>query len=1121
MAFTNSMVQAQERNRLQQQMNRSGNPVAAQEKRDLASQQATKYVVGIYQSQTPTTIVDANGRRTVVNQNDVMRQQADYFTGRTQSPPNPRTYGNWENQVQQQEQERQNNSLSRNVPEWKPSLLDFAMTKTPSIQPKSWNVLPGHYGEDLSTGYSGYGIPQPTMQEMADYQKALNISKQLRGSDKNEVFKKLQEGKDMVFHYPTVNMDFVNRGVSGGGGFDQRGILLDGIKFNPGYFAYDRISPVEKFWVREVPPRVATHISESAIKPLFSGIKKVVKNSYDPKSYGYVKGADEMGIYVKPDVGFNRHAQEFVKDPDVQLATFTILAPLGSAFFPMIEAGLVGYGVFQTKQAYDIYKKNPSVETGTDVLLSGGLTAVGAVDMGVRYNPIKFKGETFKIGSRKIKAYGVETLGNYGKSKGYNLFNIEEGKIKLGTPEVSVKNVPEFAPEGSLATTTLLENLPKKRNYLQTLNEFKDPLGDLPNEIAQANKAQLSGNKQREFKLVLQQERSTYNVKSKFVIDKISRDIKTLHPDQVSKVLDFGKEENALFYGHFGARQQMAPKMDLLPEQYALQLHGQGKLNFVPRADIGKLGFMGVQYTDVETGKPSIAIDKNIKIGSEDYSTTLSHELIHFKQPNWFKEAGHVLPYDYQPHEILAYAGESPTKTFKAKVPVTRITSDIDLFADIPKAEAKIKINKLVAELNKVEGGSKVRLSAGSPTLIESQDIKGNWHHAVDIHLAEGADSYGVPEQKLGFKVGNKKAVVIEGANFMPLSEQGLRKAGSVFTLRDNNLMPAPHRVKDIGDYFVTQQALSASKILGKKQAGLRLQSIKKFFPKEYVKDGDIFVRLEGATKGTQGEQFLKMSGFDIHARKGNTKDETYNVVNDLSQSAKKNYLNNYYEISKGDSPSPSIVKASPSVVIVSPSPSRNVIPSRSPSVFKKENSPSLTIFPPKSPSPAPRLVSSPSPSITRSPPIISPPPKSPSPSPQIIINLKTLEKTKPLISPKISASSFGSSGSGGFFVILREKGREVRGNLNSMTRMQAELFGRDVTKQSLAASFKVVRGNPSNLPVSQRIKWASGAWVNPFNFKPGKSAKTKGFNVELPKYRIGGQGAKVELKQARRGWLA
>lgn len=137
--------------------------------------------------------------------------------------------------------------------------------------------------------------------------------------------------------------------------------------------------------------------------------------------------------------------------------------------------------------------------------------------------------------------------------------------------------------------------------------------------------------------------------------------------------------------------------------------------------------------------------------------------------------------------------------------------------------------------------------------------------------------------------------------------------------------------------------------------------------------------------------------------------------------------------------------------------------------------------------------------------------------SPPKLTNFET-PKLPPVETPKLHTHGWTKpqQAAGKFFVVFREFGREVKATARPMTLRQAEMFGRDITKQSLTASYKVVPTYMANLPQATRVKWAAGEWVSPFRFTEGKTKATKGFKVEIPKFRIGGLGAKVELKESR-----
>ena len=169
---------------------------------------------------------------------------------------------------------------------------------------------------------------------------------------------------------------------------------------------------------------------------------------------------------------------------------------------------------------------------------------------------------------------------------------------------------------------------------------------------------------------------------------------------------------------------------------------------------------------------------------------------------------------------------------------------------------------------------------------------------------------------------------------------------------------------------------------------------------------------------------------------------------------------------------------------------------------------PSLSRIPSSSkPKPSSKIKIPPS-SISRVPPSLGP-------SPPIF----EIPKFPPEISKiKLQISPSKIEGAGrGFFVVMREFGKEVKITAKPMTRTQAELMGRDIAKQSLSASYKVVPQYLAPLPQAKRVRWAAGEWVSPFRFEEGKSIALKGFKVEKLGKRIGGLGAKVELKESKK----
>jgi len=249
-------------------------------------------------------------------------------------------------------------------------------------------------------------------------------------------------------------------------------------------------------------------------------------------------------------------------------------------------------------------------------------------------------------------------------------------------------------------------------------------------------------------------------------------------------------------------------------------------------------------------------------------------------------------------------------------------------------------------------------------------------------------------------------------------------------------------------------------------------------------------------------------------------------VMGRLSVSAQKNYNKNYSEIISSKQPSSNIPKSdillSSPISSKYPAPESKIVPSAGSSNYKGSyvmKLPSSGRIPSKSSgSKVSVSKSSPGPSSPSSSPLSSStsPKASSSLSSVILSKIPPSEIIRPL-RPSLKSVSSPENRSSGFFVVFREHGREVKANSSPMSYEKALAFGRDVTKQSITASFKVVHENPANLQFSRRVIYATGAGVNPFNFRQGMGAKTKGFFVEKPKYRIGGRGAKIELKQSRK----
>jgi hypothetical protein len=199
--------------------------------------------------------------------------------------------------------------------------------------------------------------------------------------------------------------------------------------------------------------------------------------------------------------------------------------------------------------------------------------------------------------------------------------------------------------------------------------------------------------------------------------------------------------------------------------------------------------------------------------------------------------------------EILNFARKEKAQVYgsfaaRQQMPkeLSRLPADIDVQLKVGSEAAALKAKQLTTKLQKM--GEPVRISKQTPTLIEVK-TKTGWHHAVDIHSIDQALSDASPslagEKAYGLQLG-QKSIKIEGVETMRLSEQGVRKMASISTARPDKLTktisfaPEPHRIKDIGDWFTTQEVLLKSKPLPQTSALAKLQQAKSFFPKDVFK---------------------------------------------------------------------------------------------------------------------------------------------------------------------------------------------------------------------------------------------------------------------------------------------
>jgi len=321
---------------------------------------------------------------------------------------------------------------------------------------------------------------------------------------------------------------------------------------------------------------------------------------------------------------------------------------------------------------------------------------------------------------------------------------------------------------------------------------------------------------------------------------------------------------------------------------------------------------------------------------------------------------------------------------------------DTDLQLNQKEAQLDKDVGKLIDQLNKVTGGYKARRNPSEQFLIETK-VNDQWRHAVDLKAID-TESTATAEKIFGMIL-TQRSKKIEGLRTSRLSEQGLRKGASIFTLRSNireNVIPefnygeetslifspASHRGKDIGDFFSVQETLSKSaKDKAKaKRAEKLLKELEEYYPKSLREPGS--KRYEPQSEIKLGELKLPRSKSILTTGSANKAMENLfgsgvSTSKKSSMSLQSQLSNSYYGYgspsksaslmasksfygSLSPSGQPSKVSKYPSK-LKSSSPSRSLLPSTSPSISPSPYSPS--------PSPSPYIYREP-----KVPPAIIPP---------------------------------------------------------------------------------------------------------------------------------------------------
>ena len=437
---------------------------------------------------------------------------------------------------------------------------------------------------------------------------------------------------------------------------------------------------------------------------------------------------------------------------------------------------------------------------------------------------------------------------------------------------------------------------------------------------------------------------------------------------------------------------------------------------------------------------------------------------------------------------------------------------DIDVFVKGTTLEAEGLALQLGKRLELA--GERVRIPKSEPTHIETM-IGGKFEKAIELKTKEmgmidALSSDVAGESVFGLKL-DQPRTRIEGVKVTALSEQGLRKGASIFTLRKGTsgfkLLPKEHRIKDIGDFFGVQESLIRSRIFPFKKARLlgKLEELKITFPESAVKSSrrilfePIKVKKSSFFKSTKSPSIIVSSKFK-------SSPSLFKSTSIIESSAVSSSFSKQSSIV---SVSPSISKSmflSSSPVSISTSPS---IISRSPSI--RSSSPSIisSSFSSISTSPSPKSSS-----------IVSVSPSSSFYSSKSLFSSSFSKfgssRTPPSIfrssSPSKSKSRFKKR-EPGFNVIMIERRQEVKANRKLLPKREAIRLGRDVADNTVSASYRITKSK-TNVPSSRRSKLARGQSPPAKKFRESKSRP--GFFVEKRSFRIDTQGEKQGLTVAR-----
>ena len=256
--------------------------------------------------------------------------------------------------------------------------------------------------------------------------------------------------------------------------------------------------------------------------------------------------------------------------------------------------------------------------------------------------------------------------------------------------------------------------------------------------------------------------------------------------------------------------------IDLLQRQfegYKFNIDPSGKSvittsgQLMPPPELTKLGGLITKTRTVESTPSPYVLDKFLR-QTETWNVKELDKILDFTKK-------------YKGDLFGSFAAQHQTRP-----DIRRIGADVDIMFDMPESEMMLRTAELVKDLTKL-GADVKQKGIGIEKYVPSA---GQYVHGADIKLKEGTPDISQDAMKdmSDFLKGDKvygaplgqPTIKIEDVKVMPLSEQVVRKMGSIATIRPGQpgeswtIAPEAHRMKDVPDWFAGYETLSGKQAL-------------------------------------------------------------------------------------------------------------------------------------------------------------------------------------------------------------------------------------------------------------------------------------------------------------------